>query len=162
MNMRKNFRPYWLSVVFLGTGLGLLVLFGITRSGEQAKRVASLSGSQGLAHFQWAQKLPLKPAFSGLPSFGLVCALVLSWLVMIHMLFQQMGRFRSKGLGVLVMKQVPLPESSDRWTQPLVLSVQASGPGSPPKLYLNSKPLSWEALDSTLKTELGKRSVWIV
>lgn len=152
----------WLSVLFIGTGLALLVLFGNARFGERSNQVAGLSGSPGLAHFQWAQKLPLKPAFSGLPSFGLVCTLVLSWLVMIHMLFHQMGRFRSKGLGISVMRQVLQPERSNRWTEPLVLTVLAAGPGSATKLYLNSKPLSWAEATGRLKAELSKRSVWVV
>jgi biopolymer transport protein ExbD len=43
-----------------------------------------------------------------------------------------------------------------------VLRVQGAGPGLATKLYLNSKPLSWEELNSALKVELSQRSVWVV
>ena len=114
-------------------------------------------------YFQWAQMLPLKPAFTTLPSFGLVCALVLSWLVMFHMVFYQFDRrFGSKGLAVFVMKSVPHPDHIDRWAVPLVLKVQFAGPNVPPKLFLNSKPLSWDNLSSSLRAELSKQPVHLV
>ena len=161
----EEFSPLmWLSVLCIGAGIGLLALFGISRRRNQAAQPASLSGSPSVVQcFQWAQKLPLKAAFSGLPSFGLVCALILSWMVMFHMLFYEFEHPHSKGLEVSAMRQVPEAEmSSDRWAEPLVLKVEAAGLGLPPRLYLNSKLLSWEELDSKLKAELGKRSVWIV
>lgn len=108
--------------------------------------------------FQWAQKPPLEPAFSALPSFGLICALVLSWLAMLHMVFYQWGRFRDQGLVVSVMNHVPSAASSE----PLVIGIRAAGQALPPKVYLNSRRLSWEELDSSLKAELSKRSVWAV
>jgi biopolymer transport protein ExbD len=117
-------------------------------------------------YFQWnfqrAQILPAKPAFTSLPAFGLVCALVLSWLVMLHMVFYQFGRFRTEGLSVFVMKSVPHTDQSDRWAVPLVLKVRVSGLNLPPKLYLNSKPLSWEELDSSLRAELSKQPAKVV
>ena len=153
----------WLSVMFIGAGFALLVLFGTGRTGKQAAQAASLNGSQSAVQYlQWAQRLPLEPALSGLPSFGLVCALLLSWLVMLHMLFYQVGRFHSKGITVSVMQHVPLAEDSDHWTEPLVLSVQSAGPGLATKLYLNSKPLTWAEVNSKLKVELSQRSVWTV
>ena len=161
----EEFSPLmWLSVLSIGAGIGLLAQFGITRRRNQAAEAATLNGSQsGAQYFQWTQKLPLKAAFSGLPSFGLVCALVLSWMVMFHMLFYELEHPHSKGLEVSATRQVREAEmSSDRWAEPLVLKVEAAGPGLPPKQYLNSTLLSWEELDSKLKAELGKRSVWIV
>jgi biopolymer transport protein ExbD len=128
---------------------------------------AKIRHAEGISpYFQWnfqrAQILPLKPAFTALPAFGLVCALGLSWLVMLHMLFYQFGRFRTEGLSVFVMKSVPHTDQSDRRTVPLVLKVGVSGPNSPPKLYLNSKPLSWEELDSSLRAELSKQPAKVV
>jgi biopolymer transport protein ExbD len=161
---QEEFSPLmWLSVLCIGAGIGLLALFGISQRSREGAQAASLNGSQSVVqYFQWAQKLPLKAALSGLPSFGLVCSLLLSWLVMFHMAFHQVGRFHSKGIGTSVMQHVPLAQNSGRWTEPLVLSVRASGPGLLPTLYLNSKLLSWEELDSALKVELSTRSVWIV
>ena len=43
-----------------------------------------------------------------------------------------------------------------------MLRVQAAGPGLAPELFLNSRLLSWEELNSGLKAELSKRSAWVV
>jgi biopolymer transport protein ExbD len=60
------------------------------------------------------------------------------------------------------MRHAPPAEDGDRWAEALVLRVQAAGPGLAPKLFLNSRLLSWEELNSGLKAELGRRSVWVV
>jgi len=65
----------------------------------------------------------VKVGFSGLPSFGLVCTLVLGWLVMFHMQFYQWGHFQSKAITVSVMNHASAAE--DPWTQPLMLTVQS-------------------------------------
>lgn len=140
----------------------LLVLFGIGRTGKQPVHGANYGFQSVVQYFQWAQRLPLEPAVSGLPSFGLVCALVLSWLVMFHILFYELGRPQSKRVMISLMRQVPLAEVSERWAEPIVLRVESTDPDLATKLYLNSKPLSWEKLNSGLKAELSKRSVWVV
>jgi biopolymer transport protein ExbD len=152
----------WLSVMFVGVGFALLVLFGIGRTGKQPIHAESDGSRSVVQYFQWAQRLPLEPAVSGLPSFGLVCALVLSWLVMFHILFYELGRPHSKGIMVSLMRHVPPAEVSERWAEPMVLRVQSAGPDLATRLYLNSKPLSWEELNSGLKAELSQRSVWVV
>ena len=75
----------WLSVLSIAVGTSLLVLFRSSRSTKtDPPRSRDITASETISpYFQWAQKLPLKPAITGLPSFGLVCALVLSWLVML-------------------------------------------------------------------------------
>ena len=61
------------------------------------------------------------------------------------------------------MQQASQAEDRDRWAEPLVLRVQSAGPGlAPPNLFLNSRSLSWDELNSGLKAELGQRSVWTV
>jgi len=95
-----------------------------------------MTGSETISpYFQWAQKLPLEPAVTGLPSLGLVCALFLSWLVMLYMVFYEVGRLHSKGIRVSVMQHVPSAEAGDRWAKPLVLRVQGARPGLAPKLH---------------------------
>jgi len=111
------------------------------------------------AYFQLAQKLPLKARFSGLPSFGFVCALVLSWLLMLQVMFYRLLRFHFKRITVSVMERVPPEEASGRRTEPLVIRVQSGGPGL---VSLNSKRLPWGELSGKLKAELGKRSERLV
>lgn len=150
----------WLSALAMVVGASMLVRFVRSRYRCRVSAATDITDSESVSqHFQWAQMLPLKPAFSALPSFGLICALVLSWLVMFHMVFYHSGRFRSKGLAVFVMKSVPHPDHIDRWDEPLVLKIQVAGPNLPPKLFLNSKPLSWNDLDSSLTAKLSKQSV---
>ena len=142
----------------------MLVRFVRARYRCRVSAATDITDSESVSqHFQWAQMLPLKPAFSALPSFGLTCALVLSWLVMFHMVFYEFGRrFGSKGLAVFVMKSVPQPDHIDRWAVPLVLKVKRAGTNLPPKLYMNSKPLSWDELNDRLRAELDKQAVKVV
>jgi hypothetical protein len=151
----------WLGVLSIAVGTSLLVFFVLGHE-SRSPALTNITDSETIEmHFQWAQKLPLKPGLSGLPSFGLVCSLVLSWMVMFHMVFYQGGRFRSIGITVFVMQQASQAEDRDRWAEPLVLRVQSAGPGlAPPNLFLNSRSLSWDELNSGLKAELGQRSVW--
>lgn len=130
-----------------GMGFGtmlwtLLVLFGIRRTGKQPVHGVNYGFRSAVQYFQWAQRLPLEPAVFGLPSFGLVCALALSWLVMFHIFFYELGRPQSKGIIVSLMRQVPLGEVSEHWTEPIVLRIESPGPDLATRLYLNSKPLS--------------------
>ena len=81
---------------------------------------------------------------------------------MIHMVFYQEGRYHSNGIIVSVMKHVPAAQDSDPGVEPLMLRLKAADPGLPSKLFLNSKQLSWEELNSGLKAELGRRSAWVV
>ena len=125
--------------------------------------ITHITDSESISpHFQWAQKLQLKPAISGLPSFGLVCALFLSWLIMFHIVFYQEWHCHSNGVIVSVMQHVPPAQDSDRRVEPLVLRLQGARPGLPSKLFLNSKQLPWEELNRGLKAELSRRSVWVV
>ncbi len=154
----------WLSALAMAVGASMLVRFVRARYRRRLSAATDITDSESVSqHFQWAQKLPLNPALTTLPSFGLICALVLSWLVMFHMVFYEFGRrFSSKGLAVFVMKSVPHPGHIDRWDVPLVLKVQVADPNLPPKLFLNSKPLSWDDLDSSLRAELSKEPVHLV
>ena len=91
-----------------------------------------------------------------------MCALFLSWLIMLHIVFYREWRYHSDGVIVSVMQHVPPAQDSDRWVEPLVLRLQGARPGLPSRLFLNSRQLSWEELNSGLKAELSRRSVWVV
>jgi len=154
----------WLSALPMAVGTSLLGLFVLAHYRNRLSTATDITYSESIGqYFQWAQRLPLKPAFTALPFFGLVCALVLSWLVMFHMVFYEFGRrFRSNGLAVFLMKSVPHPDHIERSAVPLVLKVKFAGPNLPPKIYLNSKPLSWEELDRSLSAELSKQPAKVV
>lgn len=153
----------WFSLLSTSAGTSLLAFFALGYYENRSLAITSITESESISpHFQWAQKLRLKPAISGLPSFGLVCALFLSWLIMLHIVFYREWRYHSDGVIVSVMQHVPPAQDSDRWVEPLVLRLQGARPGLPSKLFLNSRHLSWEELNSGLKAELSRRSVWVV
>jgi biopolymer transport protein ExbD len=54
------------------------------------------------------------------------------------------------------------PVKSDALTEPLIVLVKDARPGQRPNLYVNSRQVSWEDLDRTLKEELGRRRDWVV
>ena len=153
----------WFSLLSTSAGTSLLAFFALGYYENRSLAITNITESESISpHFQWAQKLRLKPAISGLPSFGLVCALFLSWLIMLHIVFYQEWRYHSNGVMVSVMQHVPPAQDSDRWVEPLVLRLQGARPGLPSSLFLNSRQLSWEELNSGLKAELSRRSVWVV
>jgi hypothetical protein len=153
-----------LSALAMAVGASMLVRFGLAHYRYRLCSATDITNSESvIQHFQWAQRLPLKPAFITLPSFGLICALVLSWLVMFHMVFYEFGRrSSSKGLTVSLLRPFPHTDRIDRWGVPLVLKVKFAGTNLPPKLYMNSKPLSWDELNDSLRAELNKQDVKVV
>ncbi len=78
----------WFSLLSTSAGTSLLAFFALGYYENRSLAITNITESESISpHFQWAQKLRLKPAISGLPSFGLVCALFLSWLIMLHIVF---------------------------------------------------------------------------
>jgi len=67
-----------------------------------------------------------------------------------------------RGLWVQVLKSGQARAKSDAWTQPLIVRVKDAGPYQIPKLFVNSKEVSWEDLEKPLKQELGPRRDWVV
>ena len=153
----------WLSALSIVVGLSLLVIFVLARCRVKLSAATDITDSESVSqYFQWAQRLPLKPALNALPSFGLMCSLVLSWLVMLHMVFHEVGHFHSKGLQISLPRPFPHMDRIDRWGVPLVLNVKAGGTNLPAKLYMNSKPLSWDKLNYSLRAELNKQEMKVV
>ncbi len=106
--------------------------------------------------------LPLNKRFSGLPPFGLFWAATLVVGAVFPMYVLQFA-FRpiSKGIRISVLRGLP-PKGTDRWVAPIVIRVEDSGPALPPKLYLDSEPVSWDSLHNALKADLARRTDWIV
>lgn len=148
----------WISFLLALAGLGLFGRLIGNLSSRRTARGEDLAYISITRDYYPSIPRPLPRIFSGLPSFGLVCSLFLSWLVIIHMVYNLHPI--SRGLEVHLLRQAPLPQSRD-YTVPLVLRVQDAGPGLRPKLYLNSKLLSWEELNGALKAELSWRRDWV-
>ena len=106
--------------------------------------------------YGFAQTLPLRRRFSGLPAFALIGAPVLGILVPMYALM-----LRSPipvGLPVHLLEM----SAGDHDLPPIVVSVIATNESSRPVLYVNSKETSWEELGSTLRSQLEVRPHWIV
>jgi hypothetical protein len=117
-------------VLSIAVGTSLLVFFFLTNYEGRSAAITSITASETISpYFPVGQKLPLKPAITGLPSFGLVCALFLNWLVMLHLVFYEVGRFHSKGIRVSVMQHVPSAEVAiaglSRWCSEYKVPAQA-------------------------------------
>lgn len=112
---------------------------------------------KGGSRFQWAQKLPLGQKFSHLPSYGLVT--MAAWFLFIVPLWV-LQRSPSHGLVVhLVKSEVSTVSSSDG---PIVVRLKFNRSGKLPNLYLQSKPVSWNAFSGALKDALKIRRDWVV
>jgi len=120
-----------------------------------------VGSSQGCSqYFTWAQKLPLRARFSRLPSFGLVCALFLSWLVFVLMYFY-VNVIWPKGVGVLLLKKVFNEKSGEFEDKPLVVRLRMSA-HLEPEIFVNSKLVAKNQLSNKLAAELRHRSKHVV
>ncbi len=125
----------------------------ISRDPSQPKAIPACS-----QYFQWAQKLPLQRRFSALPSFSLIAALGLSWLIVFFMISSP---FPQRGLLVYLTK----PSSAgivERWAGPIVVYIQDAGFRIPPRVYVNSKLVSWDQLSDGIKAEISRRPEWVI
>jgi biopolymer transport protein ExbD len=151
----------WPAALCAAVGTSLLVLFCVACFVRPPVQKASITDCETVGQsFQWAQKLPLKRAISGLPTFGLIGGMTLALLAI--MMFMMVMPSIPVGLEVHLLKPGAGPSKSDAWTEPLVIWVADAGPSKPPNLYLNSKLVPWDELDHTLKEELGRRRDWVV
>ncbi len=151
-----------LGVVCVVLGVYMLTFLPIVRlvgSREQISRVTdAVTVGQ---HFQWAQRLPLRRPFSGLPAFGLFAGPFFAFVVFVVIMNNGLG-YHSKGLWVHLLKPGETPKKSDPWTEPLIVRLEDGGPGHEPKLLVNAKQVSWDDLDLALRQELGRRRDWVV
>lgn len=148
-------------------GLGLFAFFIKRRVVRHAPRqnTVVIPESPEHKHFRQLRHLPLKPRISDLPSFGLLYVLMLtSVLIPSFLIFLYAWGFnlRSVGIEVHLLNPGPRPARGNLWTAPLIVRLENAGSNSPPRLYLNSRAVPWEALGTTLKGELKSRSDWVV
>jgi biopolymer transport protein ExbD len=111
----------------------------------------------------YSSRRPLTGRFARLPPFGLFCATTLAVAAVLPMWVLQFA-FRpiSKGISVSLLRNDFALASTDRLTTPIIIRIENAGPASPPNLYLNSTPVTWESLHDALKVELARRADWVV
>jgi biopolymer transport protein ExbD len=152
--------------LFIG-GLGLLAFLIATHVGMQgtAQGKPAISENAGYGYYPVRRRLPLRARFSQPPAFGLVYAVVLASVLMpsfLIFIYAWGYDHQSVGIAVHLLHSVPPRAPADSWTTPLVVRVENRRDGSPPRLYLNSRAIAWEALNPALKAELKSRADWVV
>jgi hypothetical protein len=152
--------------LFLG-GLGLLAFLIARHFGMQriAQGKPDISENAGYGYYPSRRKLPLRARFSQPPSFGLVYAVMLaSVLIPSFLIFICAWGYDLRSVGIEVhLSRTGLPRATaDAWAAPLIVRIESAGAGSPPRLYLNSRAVAWDALGPSLKGELKSRSEWVV
>ena len=155
--------PSQISVALSATAAGLIVAipsviaYNILRTClEKFENICSSTLLEATPRsYGFAQTLPLRRPFSGLPAFALIGAPVLALLIPMFVLFQ---RFQVPiGLPVHLLRSGVDHESS-----PIVVSVIGAGVNSVAAVYVNSKETSWAELRSTIRSQLEVRPRWIV
>ena len=151
------------SAALVATAAGLLVAMPAavcynilrTRLEKVESRQSALLGSSSRA-YGFAQTLPLRRRFSGLPAFALIGAPVLAILVPSFALFQ---RFQiPKGLFVRPQKIVV----SDHNLGAIVVSVTSKSVSGPCAVYVNARETTWDELGNALRGHLKGRPHWVV
>src|SRR5579864_2557171 len=153
----------WLAVICVAAGVMLIVLALLARSREHTAETIRLNLTSHVSqNFQWAQRLPLRRPISGLPAFGLAGGITFGILALVMMLLTAGFHYTPRGMWVHLLKPEQVPQSGDKWAEPILVLLKDEGVGHRPKLYVNSKQINWEDLDHSLKEELGQRREWVV
>jgi hypothetical protein len=152
--------------LFLG-GLGILVFSIAGHVGTQgtAEGEAAISENAGCAYYPSRRKLPLRPRFSRPPAFGFVYSVVVASVLMpscLIFIYAWGFDYRSVGIQVQLSNTELHRGTDDFFRPPLIVRLEKATPGSPPRLYLNARPIAWEALGLSLRSELKSRAEWIV
>jgi len=151
----------WFSFIPIVGGLGLLLRTAI--AGLQTKKtnkIPTILEGSGPEHF-WLPRFPPVQRLSGLPSFGLVGATILSFVVVMAILVNYDNRPSSSGIRVSVRPECQKGKGSVS-IPPTIVRVQAEGPDSPLRLYVNSRFVPENDFESALKEELRRRPDWVV
>jgi hypothetical protein len=106
--------------------------------------------------YGFAQTLPLRKQFAGMPAFALIGAPVLA--ILIPIFITSFGPPTPVGLPIHLLK---IGRSNDE-PAPIVISLIDAGPANDPKVYVNSKETPWDELHDALRQELNLRPHWIV
>jgi biopolymer transport protein ExbD len=151
----------WLSLFPIGGGLGLLAqtLMGVWMRRKKRQKPVIFEPS-GPEHHSWPPRFAPAKVISGLPSFGLVCATVLSF-VWLALLVYHVNQPSPRGLWVFVAQR-PQETNGSVVTSPLVVQLEDAGLDTPPRLYLNSRLVSRREFEGALKEELSRRPDWVV
>lgn len=151
----------WLSAFCIPCGASLMVL-GCVGSLRKERDVGSeLTQCPSIGqNFQWAQRLPLRKPFVGLPSFGLLGAVVciLVWLAMRLADATWYDSHHSRGFYVRPEQTLMTENKSTTQPEPLVVRIEATTPGKAPLLYLNGVALPWTQLERNLQRGIGRPS----
>jgi biopolymer transport protein ExbD len=106
--------------------------------------------------YGFAQTLPLRGRFSGMPAYALIAAPVLALLIPIFALMLQ--KPIPVGLPVRLLKM----GVTDHDSASIVISVIGSSASGQPAAYMNSKEIQWNDLGNTLRSQLKLRPHWSV
>ena len=147
----------WLCTACIGVGASLLAIAGMGRF-QRTSALASAwihSGTAG-GHYRWKPRPSHRGMFTGLPSFGLMAAIV--YLVLMLVAFaSHLTLVIPKGLIIHIWKSEVVPYQSSPWTEPLLVRLALTGRSPRPNLYLNRQPESWDELGPALAKELSRR-----
>jgi hypothetical protein len=151
-----------LSGLLFLSGVGMLLFSIAVHAEDRATPPSCSSPLDGPRHYRYPsrRKLPLKARFVRLPSFALLYAVILGTVLTPGFLILLGANRQSTGFVVHLSKLVP--PTGGAQVPLLVVALEKAGAGSPPHLYLNSRPMAWEALGSAIKTELKYRAEWAV
>jgi biopolymer transport protein ExbD len=153
-----------IAVLVVILGVVLLMFLPVVRAVFSDKQSEGLTDSATAIgqNFQWAQRLPLRRAFGGLPAFGVFAGMLFAVLAILMMLLTAGLQETSIGWRVHLLKPGQSPQKSDAWTDPLIVLLKDAGPGQETKVFVNSTQVEWDNLDTTLKHELAGRREWSV
>ena len=150
----------WVTALCAAIGSSLIIIFVLGKFRNTAIQPVLTGASSFDQHFQWAQKLPLRPPFRRPPHFGVVAAFVY-FVVLAPVWIITADHAIPIGLPVYLL-QSPSKFRDNKFVEPIVVQIRDVGPTRLPELYVNSVVVSWEDLRKTLRAELGKRPEWVV
>jgi hypothetical protein len=154
------------SAVLLLWGVGLL-FFSITgRLFVRAEPQSELHISEGTGpYFPRQRARPLKPRFTRMPSFGLLCTMTLGAVLLpSFLIYLCVWGYDRPSVGVRVHLVRPSLSRSAGTFRPsrVLLRVECTRFDTLPRLYLNSRPVRSGSLPDALKFELKSHAEWIV
>jgi biopolymer transport protein ExbD len=151
----------WLSAICVPCGTSLMVLGLVARFRKEDDPACGLIGEPTVGlRFYWAQTLPLKKPFSGLPPFGLTAGLVFALVFLTWQLIDAVAydSHHSRGFYVRAAQNLMNENKSTTQPEPLQVRIEAVAPGKEPRVYLNGTPLPWIELERSLQRRIGRPS----
>jgi biopolymer transport protein ExbD len=146
----RTFPVFLLSALGMALGISLVILAFIPAESNDR-----ITDSHNGACFQYAQKLHLGRQFESPPAFALIAAPFLMILVFVLMILSQ--PYPQRGLYVHLLDPKHPAGKNDPLTEPVITCVADEGPGSIPKVYVNSTATSWDNLQMALENQLKVR-----